>query len=117
MVTAIVLTSVGLDPMVVAVLRGLAAGNILYVTFYELLTREVRSRALGLLSHFLALIGFLLMLAVQLFGGTDDGSIVRFVLSWQHVSILTTPRNFGYRARVTAHPLRLLPTLLCSSSS
>ncbi|XP_075238594.1 zinc transporter ZIP1-like [Lycorma delicatula] len=53
----------------IAVVQGLAAGTILYVTFFEVLTRERYERcSSGLLAVLITLLGFLFMLALQLIG-------------------------------------------------
>jgi zinc transporter ZupT len=57
------------EAAILTVLRGVAAGNLLYQSVYELLTREVRERAMGLLSLFACLLGFLVILFLQMIGG------------------------------------------------
>ncbi|XP_039276517.1 zinc transporter ZIP1-like isoform X2 [Nilaparvata lugens] len=56
----------------VAVVQGLTAGTLLYVTFFEVLTKERYERcSSGLLALLVSLLGFLLMLALQLIGIHD----------------------------------------------
>lgn len=63
-----ILSSGSGDSVAVSIIQGLAAGTILYVIFYEVLTRDVRVQCTGLLSFLFAIFGFLIMLAVQLMG-------------------------------------------------
>jgi len=52
-----------------AVLQGLAAGTILYVTFFEVLDRErKKDTAPGLLKLLFTMIGFSFMVMLELFG-------------------------------------------------
>lgn len=69
MVVGTSLWYLGVEGAVLTVLRGVAAGNLLYQAVYELLTRDVRERAMGLLSLFVCLLGFLIILLLQLLGG------------------------------------------------
>jgi zinc transporter 1/2/3 len=53
-----------------ATLQGLAAGTILYVTFFEVLDRErKKDTAPGLLKLLLTMIGFFFMVILEIFGG------------------------------------------------
>ncbi|CAI6364012.1 unnamed protein product [Macrosiphum euphorbiae] len=53
-----------------ATLQGLAAGTILYVTFFEVLDRErKKDTAPGLLKLLLTMIGFFFMVMLEIFGG------------------------------------------------
>lgn len=52
-----------------ATLQGLAAGTILYVTFFEVLDREKKKdTAPGLLKLLCTLIGFFIMVVIELYG-------------------------------------------------
>lgn len=52
-----------------AVLQGLAAGTILYVTFFEVLDRErKKDTAPGLLKLLFTMIGFFLMFSLEVVG-------------------------------------------------
>jgi len=52
-----------------ATLQGLAAGTILYVTFFEVLDRErKKDTAPGLLKLLLTMIGFFFMVMLEIFG-------------------------------------------------
>lgn len=52
-----------------AVLQGLAAGTILYVTFFEVLDRErKKDSAPGLLKLLFTMIGFFLMFSIEVVG-------------------------------------------------
>lgn len=52
-----------------ATLQGLAAGTILYVTFFEVLDRErKKDTAPGLLKLLLTMIGFFFMVTLEIFG-------------------------------------------------
>lgn len=52
-----------------ATLQGLAAGTILYVTFFEVLDRErKKDTASGLLKLLFTIIGFFFMVTLELFG-------------------------------------------------
>lgn len=52
-----------------ATLQGLAAGTILYVTFFEVLDRErKKDTAPGLLKLLLTMIGFFFMVVLEIFG-------------------------------------------------
>lgn len=52
-----------------AILQGLAAGTILYVTFFEVLDRErKKDTAPGLLKLLFTMIGFFLMFSLEVVG-------------------------------------------------
>lgn len=52
-----------------AILQGLAAGTILYVTFFEVLDRErKKDTAPGLLKLLLIMVGFFFMVTLEIFG-------------------------------------------------
>lgn len=52
-----------------ATLQGLAAGTILYVTFFEVLDRErKKDTAPGLLKLLFTMIGFFFMITLEIFG-------------------------------------------------
>lgn len=53
-------------PLTSGVLQGLAAGTLLYVTFFELLAPEMHTETPGLARVTTVILGFLLMLAIQL---------------------------------------------------
>jgi len=61
--------------LVIAVLSGLAAGTLLYVTFFEVLDRDKlgKSGMTGLLGWFLLVTGFGLMAAFEAVGGHSHG--------------------------------------------
>ena len=56
------------DPVLIAVLQGLAGGTILYVVMFEVLNREKAKEISGLMQLFGIMIGFTAMLLLDVFG-------------------------------------------------
>lgn len=56
------------DSLLTLILTGLACGTILYVAFFEILERERSKATVGLLQWALLVLGFLLMLALEVAG-------------------------------------------------
>jgi len=57
----------------VTVLQGLAAGTLLYVVFFEVLEKERQKKKNGLLQVIFVVLGFVVMVLVQLVGHEDHG--------------------------------------------
>lgn len=64
-----------LDSPVVAILQGLAAGTLLYVTFFEVLQRERTKCHAGLLQFAAVLTGFVVMVITEAIGGHEHSNI------------------------------------------
>ena len=56
-------------PVVSATLEGIAGGTIIYVVMFEILSRERAKDVPGLLQFAAIIIGFLIMMIIQIFGG------------------------------------------------
>ena len=65
----IVITEVGagVSDLVVNTLQGLAAGTLLYVVMFEVLNRERQKQLSGLLQLIAVLLGFIIMIVIQIF--------------------------------------------------
>jgi len=61
------------DPVLIAVLQGLAGGTILYVVMFEVLNREKAKEISGLMQLFGIMIGFTAMLLLDAFVGEEHG--------------------------------------------
>lgn len=66
----IIITEVGaggVSDLVVNTLQGLAAGTLLYVVMFEVLNRERQKHLSGLLQLIAVLLGFIILLIIQIF--------------------------------------------------
>lgn len=75
----ILITEVGagqVSDLVANTLQGLAAGTLLYVVMFEVLSRERQKHLPGLLQLIAVITGFVIMLIIQLFGEQIEITIV-----------------------------------------
>eukprot|EP00095_Tigriopus_kingsejongensis_P009625 maker-scaffold94_size379870-snap-gene-0.13 protein:Tk09625 transcript:maker-scaffold94_size379870-snap-gene-0.13-mRNA-1 annotation:"zinc transporter zip1" len=75
LVTEHVDESSGLQTLVIGILQGVAAGTLLYISFYEVLEKEKLAKAgmTGLLGFFFIFFGFSIMAGLQAIGGHSHG--------------------------------------------
>ena len=75
----IVVTEVGagVSDLVVNTLQGLAAGTLLYVVMFEVLNRERQKQLSGLLQLIAVLLGFIIMIVIQIFSEQIELSMPR----------------------------------------
>lgn len=69
------------------ILQGMAAGTLLYVVFFEVLARERANEKSGLLQLTAIIVGFMLMLGLQIASECfpDDDPLLKRVTSWYYL--------------------------------
>lgn len=90
--------------LIIAILQGIAAGTLLYVTFLEVLERERRKSGNGLIKLFSVFLGFILLSALEALSGHgnqadhhEDQATAGLEFVLQPV---TTPQYFFYSPKV-----------------